>query len=73
MTPVIVSAATIALTIASSVACIVAAKSGSIRSFGSIVTLGFASGFAAPGFAVEKATKMSPDGFPPVPPSRPTR
>src|SRR5207249_3261486 len=70
--PVIVSAATMALTIASSVAWIVAWKSGSIRSFGSIVTLTLASGFAAPGLAVEKATKMSPDGFPPVPPSRPT-
>src|SRR5206468_6350542 len=54
LTPVIVSAATMPLTIASSVAWMVAANRGSMRSFGNIVTVMLASGFAAPGLAVEK-------------------
>ncbi len=49
--PVIVSAASIALTTASSVASIVAANSGSIRSLGSMTSVGVPVAAAAPGFA----------------------
>ena len=61
--PVMVSAATMALTTASSVAWTVARKMGSSESFGSMFNVhGFPS--AAPGFAVEKARKMSPEPSP---------
>src|SRR5580692_6897107 len=69
--PVMVSAAIMALTTASSVAWMVAAKMGSILSLGSILRSTTWSGAAAPGFAVENATKMSPDPFPEILPSRP--
>lgn len=49
----VVSAASIALTPASSVASIVATNSGSIRSLGSITSDGVPSGLAAPALAVE--------------------
>ena len=57
-TPVMVRAATRALTIASSVAWTVASKSGSIRSLGSAVMATGPRGAPAPGLAVEKAMKM---------------
>ncbi|MNC95738.1 hypothetical protein D3C83_129280 [compost metagenome] len=61
MIPVIVGAASIALMIASSVACTVARKSGEMRAFDSIATEVLSSSIPVPAFAVEKAMKMSPD------------
>ena len=68
--PVIVSAATSALTIASSVACTVAVNSALIRAFDSIVHGGGLVRAAAPAFAVENAMKMSPEPLPDVAPVR---
>src|SRR5262249_25107197 len=65
--PVIVSAASMALTIASSVAWIVAPNSASIHWLGYIVSVTIR-GSAAPGFAVEKAIMRSPEKFSPSPP-----
>src|SRR5262249_24938400 len=59
--PVMVSAATRALTIDSSVACTVASKTALISSLGMKVTLGCPDAAAALEFAVENATKMSPE------------
>ena len=70
--PVIVSAASMAFTIAYSVACTVASKIGLITSLGSIVTVARPVSAAARGFAVEKAMKISPELFSPSPPMRPT-
>ena len=67
-----VSAASIAFAIASSVAWAVAVKSGEILAFASIRTETVSAAPAAPAFAVENATKMSPEGFEPHPPMRPT-
>ena len=67
-----VSAASIAFRIASSVACTVAEKIGLIRSLGSISTRTTSALRAAFAFAVENATKMSPELFSPLPPMRPT-
>src|SRR5580704_210256 len=69
--PVMVLAATIAFTTASSVAWIVASKSASIWSPGSICTATGLSATPAPGFAVENAMKMSPELSPEILPSRP--
>ena len=68
--PVIVRAATSALTIASSVAPTVASKSGSMRSLGSMVSAGTPSLSPACGLAVEKARKRSPDPLPATAPVR---
>ena len=69
--PVIVRAATIALTIASSTASTVASNMPSSWSFGTNDTCCRPrSAFAAPGLAVEKARKMSPEPLPAVPPVR---
>jgi len=57
--------------IASSVAWIVAAKSGFMLSFGSISTLVFQLLVPASGLAAEKATNMSPELLLPLPPMRP--
>jgi hypothetical protein len=65
LTPVIVPAASMAFTIASSVACTVATKSGLILSFASIATRFVSRAVAAPAFAVENAMKMSPELLPP--------
>src|ERR1019366_9137120 len=62
--PVMVSAATMALTTASSVAWTVARNRGSRLSLGNILRSRTPLGDAAPGFAVEKATKMSPESLP---------
>jgi len=70
--PSIVSAATSALTIASSVASAAARKSGLMRSFGSICRVATPSIFMASGFAVEKAMKMSPEELLAMPPVRAT-
>jgi hypothetical protein len=70
--PVMVSAASMALRMASSVACTVASNTGFILSFGSIVRAASPVSAAAAGLAVEKAMKMSPDPFSPRPPIRPT-
>jgi len=67
--PVIVSAATRALTIASSVACTVASNRAFILSLDSIVRDRVPVGAPASSFAVEKAMKMSPDPFPEVLPN----
>jgi hypothetical protein len=61
-----------ALRIASSVACTVAYINGFIAPLGNIVTLVTFDAVALFGFAVEKATKMSPELFSPFPPMRPT-
>ena len=63
-TPIIVSAATIALTIASSVAYAVASKIGLIPSFDSICSEARPLALQASGLAVEKAMKMSPEPLP---------
>src|SRR6266478_519785 len=62
--PVMVSAATMALMTASSVACTVARNRGSRLSLGSIFRSRTPLVDAAPGFAVEKATKISPEPSP---------
>src|SRR5438105_12385990 len=59
--PVIVSPATSALMIASSVASTVASNTAPIRSFEIIDTCAASFLAAAPAFAVENAMKMSPD------------
>ena len=64
--------ASIAFTMASSVACAVAVNNGEIRAFASIRTMVVSFAPAAPAFAVDNATKMSPDGFYPHPPMLPT-
>ena len=61
--PVMVSAATRALTIASSVASTVASKNGVRSLLGSHASGVTPVSAAAPGFAVENATKMSPEPF----------
>jgi hypothetical protein len=61
--PVIVVAATSAFTIASSVASTVASKNGVRSPFGSQVSAVAPVSAAAPGLAVEKARKMSPEPF----------
>src|SRR5215813_1327772 len=68
--PRMVSPATSALTIASSVAWTVAEKSALIRSFESICTVATSRVLAAPALAVEKAMKISPDPLPDVAPVR---
>src|SRR5690606_28552698 len=68
--PVIVSAASMALRIASSVASTVASKSGFIRGLSSIVTGARPSSPVRTGW-VEKAKKMSPELSSPRPPIRP--
>ena len=66
-----VSAATMAFTMASSVACTVAAKSPFMDSLGSMERVrGPFFSSAAPGLAVEKATKMSPEPLPAMLPLR---
>src|SRR5207247_7345977 len=60
-TPIIVSAATSAFTIASSVACTVASNTAPMRALDIIDTCAASGAFAAPAFAVENAMKMSPD------------
>ena len=70
--PVVVSAASSAFVIAASVACTVAWKRGVIRSLVTMRTAVTLSDDHAFAFAVENATKMSPDPFPPNPPCRPT-
>src|SRR4029077_18278674 len=62
--PVMVSAATMALTTASSVAWTVARKIGSSESLGSMVSWWSPLVPTAPGLAVEKAMKMSPEPSP---------
>jgi len=54
---------------ASSVACTVARNNGLIASFGSISVSRTPSRAAAPGLAVEKAIKISPDPFDAYPPT----
>src|SRR5205823_2902231 len=66
-----VSPATSALMIASSVACAVASNKALIRWFETIETCTVSAAAAAPGLAVEKAITMSPDPFPEVAPVRP--
>lgn len=71
-TPVMVSAAVIELRIASSVACTVAASSGSSESLATKVARAspvFVS--AASALAVDSAMKMSPDALWASPPTRP--
>src|SRR5579859_2836605 len=70
--PVIVSAASRALRMASSVAPTVSSNSGLIRSLGSMVSRTVPVSADAPGFAVEKETKRSPEESSPSPPMRPT-
>ncbi len=65
-----VSAATSALTMASSVASTVASKNGERSPFGSHAMAVVPVSAAAPGLAVEKARKMSPDPLAAVPPRR---
>src|SRR5579872_1490021 len=70
-TPVMSRAPTIALTMASSVACTVASKMGPIASLGSmLIEASSPEGAAAFGLAVEKAIKMSPDPLPETEPRR---
>ena len=68
LAPVVVSAASIALVMAASVACAVALKSEERRSFGSMRTVATVSAAHDVALAVLNATKMSPDPLPPKPP-----
>src|ERR1700680_1679990 len=63
-TPVMVSAATMAFTTASSVACTVARNMGSRESLGSMVSWWRPLVLTAPGLAVENARKMLPEPSP---------
>ena len=64
--------ASMALTIASSVACTVASNSGVICSFDAMDTCASPESREARALAVENAMKMSPDELDATPPSLPT-
>ena len=68
--PVMVSAPTIAFTMASSVASTAASKKPFSASLGNMETLTGPRPAAAPALAEEKAMKISPDPFPEVEPVR---
>src|SRR5213594_837015 len=70
--PIMVRAASMALTIASSVTCTVASNSGVICSFDTIETCASPESREARALAVENAMKMSPDELDATPPSLPT-